>query len=451
MARTNKRKPLAWLCFASTGESHNDCVNEPFQNDAGIWIGFRNSPDESYKEAMTFREVLAQAEQNLIKAHQAKSGSERAEWLEEFPGVTTKVKQDIVEQLQLGKRVFEKAHCQHAACKKVSEPLQMEWLSVTYRAPEATQSTQGFIAGFVFNLRGQEMIVICRNYHLALYRFQRQDGIVSPDMALGTAADEKHTKAKSLNPVATASHENKSRRQSRRLQASRSHMDEGPVAGSQYGAGEGPAEASPAASTTHDVDMLEGSMPSTDDTGEVEAEEELQSPDASTTHDVDMLEASMPDTGNTEADEEVQSFDVFAPGSTRDEYEAIIVQITYTYGVRILTAPHVSAYIGLLGEAVRQDNRLALCQAFGRLQTILLRSGNSAAADVLDEEYEEMVSSAVLDHGMEVLSTTEGKAFMGNMGRAMVEGRREGLCEAYAALRTCMAAYGRRSELEDEH
>ncbi|THX52550.1 hypothetical protein D6D06_06668 [Aureobasidium pullulans] len=389
MARTNKRKPLAWLCFASTGESHNDCVNEPFQNDAGIWIGFRNSPDESYKEAMTFREVLAQAEQNLIKAHQAKSGSERAEWLEEFPGIT----------------------------------------------------------GFVFNLRGQEMIVICRNYHLALYRFQRQDGIVSPDMALGTASDEKHTKAKSLNPVATASHENKSRR----LQASRSHMDEGPVAGSQYGAGEGPAEASPAASTTHDVDMLEGSMPSKDDTGEAEAEEELQSPNASTTHDVDMLEASMPDTGNTEADEEVQSFDIFAPGSTRDGYEAIIVQITYTYGVRILTAPHVSAYIGLLGEAVRQDNRLALCQAFGRLQTILLRSGNSAAADVLDEKYEEMVSSAVLDHGMEVLSTTEGKAFMGNMGRAMVEGRREGLCEAYAALRTCMAAYGRRSELEDEH
>ncbi|KAG9511761.1 hypothetical protein KCU93_g10444, partial [Aureobasidium melanogenum] len=45
---------------------------------------------------------------------------------------------------------------------------------------------------------------------------------------------------------------------------------------------------------------------------------------------------------------------------------------------------------------------------------------HSAAADVLDEEYEEMVSSAVHDHGMEVLSTTEGKAFMGNMGRAML-------------------------------
>ena len=54
-------------------------------------------------------------------------------------------------------------------------------------APDTKQ-----IAGFVFNLRGQEMIVICRNYHLALYRFQRQDGIVSPDMALGTAADEKY-------------------------------------------------------------------------------------------------------------------------------------------------------------------------------------------------------------------------------------------------------------------
>ncbi|THV93797.1 hypothetical protein D6D27_04167 [Aureobasidium pullulans] len=261
MAPTNKRKPLAWLCFASTGESHKDCVNEPFQNDAGIWIGFRNSPDERYNGAMTFREVLAQAKQNLIKAHQAMLDRERAEWLEVFPGVTTKVKQDIVEQLQLGERAFKEAHCQHAACKKISEPLQMEWLSITSGAPEATQSTQGFIAGFVFNLRGQEMIAICRNYHSALYRFQRQDGSVSPDMALSTASDEKYTKAKSLNPVATASHEDKSRRQSRRLQASRSHMDDSPVAGSQYDAGEGPAEAYPAASTTHVVVILEVSMP----------------------------------------------------------------------------------------------------------------------------------------------------------------------------------------------
>ena len=96
-------------------------------------------------------------------------------------------------------------------------------------------------------------------------------------------------------------------------------MDDSPVAGSQYDAGEGPAEASPAASTTHDVDILEGSMPSTDDTGEAEAEEELQSPNASTTHDVDMLEASMPDTGNMEADEEVQSSHIFTPDSTSDE------------------------------------------------------------------------------------------------------------------------------------
>ncbi|THV67201.1 hypothetical protein D6D27_10202, partial [Aureobasidium pullulans] len=61
-------------------------------------------------------------------------------------------------------------------------------------------------------------------------------------------------------------------------------MDESPVAGSQNDAGKGPAEASPAALTTYDVDMLEGSMPSTDDTGEAEAEEELQSPNTSTTH-----------------------------------------------------------------------------------------------------------------------------------------------------------------------
>ena len=96
-------------------------------------------------------------------------------------------------------------------------------------------------------------------------------------------------------------------------------MDESRVASSQYDAGEGPAEASPAASTTFDVDMLEGSMPSTDDTGEAEAEEDLQSPNASTTRDVDMLEASMPDTGSTEADEEVQSSHIFTPDSTSDE------------------------------------------------------------------------------------------------------------------------------------
>jgi hypothetical protein len=56
---------------------------------------------------------------------------------------------------------------------------------------------------------------------------------------------------------------------------------------------------------------------------------------------------------------------------------------------------------------------LALCKAFGRLQIIHLKSGNSATADDLGEEYEEMVSSVVLDHGMEVLSTTEGKTFRG--------------------------------------
>ena len=71
---------------------------------------------------------------------------ERAAWLEAFPGVTTKVKQDIVEQLQLSKPAFKKAHCQLAACKKTSEPLQMEWLSITYRTPKAAQSTQGFVS-----------------------------------------------------------------------------------------------------------------------------------------------------------------------------------------------------------------------------------------------------------------------------------------------------------------
>jgi hypothetical protein len=50
----------------------------------------------------------------------------------------------------------------------------------------------------------------------------------------------------------------------------------------------------------------------------------------------------------------------------------MIVRTIYTYGVSILTAPHVGAYIRLVGEAVRQDNRFALCQAVRRLQTILV-------------------------------------------------------------------------------
>jgi hypothetical protein len=33
----------------------------------------------------------------------------------------------------------------------------------------------------------------------------------------------------------------------------------------------------------------------------------------------------------------------------------------------------------------------------------------------------------------------------------MVQGHREGLCRAYPALRTYMAAYGRRLEIEVEH
>lgn len=35
----------------------------------------------------------------------------------------------------------------------------------------------------------------------------------------------------------------------------------------------------------------------------------------------------------------------------------------------------------------------------------------------------------VFDYKTEVFGTTEGKTFMENMGRAMVEGHREGLCD----------------------
>ena len=73
---------------------------------------------------------------------------------------------------------------------------------------------------------------------------------------------------------------------------------------------------------------------------------------------------------------------------------------------------------------------LPSCRRYGRssndlsrlqCETVLLKSGNSAAADVLDEEYEEMVSSIIFDHGMEVLSTTEGKTSMEDMGKPWFE------------------------------
>ena len=40
------------------------------------------------------------------------------------------------------------------------------------------------LIGYLFQLQGHEMIAICRNYSSSLYRFQRTDGSVSPDMFL---------------------------------------------------------------------------------------------------------------------------------------------------------------------------------------------------------------------------------------------------------------------------
>jgi hypothetical protein len=85
-------------------------------------------------------------------------------------------------------------------CKSGSEELlQMEWISIKSsvtktevfvslsicNAHSRADSSEQLI-GYVFQLQGHEMITICRNYSSSLYRFQRTDGSVSPDMFIRT-------------------------------------------------------------------------------------------------------------------------------------------------------------------------------------------------------------------------------------------------------------------------
>lgn len=130
--------------------------------------------------------------------------------------------------------------------------------------------------------------------------------------------------------------------------------------------------------------------------------------------------------------------------STTDEYMWMICQICHTYGVRVLNMPDIASHMRTLEQAVREDNRLALCMSFAKIMTILVITSANASSGFLDEEYENMVNSAVAEFGMALLSKNEGAIFMESMGRAMIAGQSEDLSMAYAALRGSMIAYAGR-------
>lgn len=204
----SQRDAIPYMCFAPEGESHSNCQTEPFSNDtisreneSKVWIGYRHDLDVSYNGSMTFGQVLAQAKANLTEAMKAPSKSaKRDQWREAFPGFATKATGDIIQQLRQGNRAFRQASCPSDTCKtRAEELLQMEWISIK----SSVTQTEVFVSsltslvhiktnvgtqliGFIFQLHGHEMIAICRNYSSSLYRFQRTDGSVSPDMFIRT-------------------------------------------------------------------------------------------------------------------------------------------------------------------------------------------------------------------------------------------------------------------------
>jgi hypothetical protein len=107
--------------------------------------------------------------------------------------------------------------------------------------------------------------------------------------------------------------------------------------------------------------------------------------------------------------------------------------------------PNIASHIRTLDQAVREDNRLVLCQSFAKIMTILVTTTSpNPVSNFLDEVYENMVKSVIAEFGMDLLSRNEGAVFMESMGRAMVAGQSEDLSMAYAALRASMIAYAGR-------
>ncbi|KAH0263457.1 NAD(P)-binding protein, partial [Aureobasidium melanogenum] len=422
-----QRKKLPFVCFAPEGELHSDCQNEPFSNDATfhaddrnkIWIGYRNNLDTSYNGSMTFRQVLAQAEVNLLQAMSAKPNSnQRAQWLEAFPGVATKASDHVVQQLERGERAFKQATCPNALCRKGDEVLQMEWIPIKSNASSSKKSAEGFLVGYIFRLQGQEMISICRNYYFDLYRFQRDDGTISPDMFLRTVQSDSSPQT-AAKPGSRASSRKSMKRQRRsvRLQSSEALDDEG----------------SENASSDDD--------PSTTTARATEGNTVPTSPGILAIEPAQVLEDGVHDKG----EEVVPASTVVGPLPTRDEYTWMICQICHTYGVRALTMPNIASHIRTLEQATREDKRLVLCQSFAKIMTILVTTTSAnPVSDFLDEEYENVVNAAVAEFGMDLLSRNERTIFMERMGRAMIAGQSEDLDMAYAALRASMIAYAGR-------
>lgn len=165
-----RRKALPFVCFAPEGELHSDCQNEPFSNDATfhddntnkIWIGYRNDLDTSYNGSMTFRQILAQAEVNLLQAMNAKpSSDQRAQWLEAFPGIATKASDHIVQQLERGERAFKQAMCLNALCRERGEVLQMEWIQIKPDVSSSKKSIKGFVSCLDCIALAWQLTVVC--------------------------------------------------------------------------------------------------------------------------------------------------------------------------------------------------------------------------------------------------------------------------------------------------
>ncbi|KAG9833581.1 hypothetical protein KCU98_g12759, partial [Aureobasidium melanogenum] len=422
-----QRKKLLFVCFAPEGELHSDCQNEPFSNDATfhaddrikIWIGYRNDLDTSYNGSMTFRQVLARAEINLLQAMSAKSNSnQRAQWLEAFPGVATRASDHVFQQLEHGERAFKQAVCPNALCRERGELLQMEWIAIKPNASSSKKSVEGFLVGYVFRLQGQEMISICRNYYFDLYRFQREDGTVSPDMFLRTVqSDNRPQAAAKPTPSASSTKSMERRRRSVRLQSSEA-LDNEVL---EDGSSDDELSTTTAHATEDNTVRTPPGMPAIEPAQILEDE----------IHDKE--------------EEIVPASTVVGPLSTRNEYTWMICQICHTYGVRALIMPNIANHIRTLEQAVREDNRLVLCQSFAKIMTTLVTTTSAnAVSDFLGEQYETMVNSVVAEFGMDLLSRNEGAMFMESMGRAMVAGRSEELSMAYAALRGSMVAYAGR-------
>ncbi|KAI5245237.1 hypothetical protein E4T43_03357 [Aureobasidium subglaciale] len=424
-----KPEPYPYICFAPPGESHSSCQKEPFSQDDKVWIGYRHQPDESCNGHMTFGEVLAQAAYHLSQAIANKPRSlQRAKLLDDFPGIYLTASKDTVQQLDNGHRVFKRVYCLAASCKDAHEELQMETIPVTATKTGSDTATQGFLIGYVFDLRGHEMVTICRDYTFGRYRFQREDGSVNLDMFLRTKQSKSEPESRSIkteHDLSTRAHQNKTRRSTREMPSSDA------LYGDVLTPGSSTNMSSPAAPDTTEPPIARASpvMPIPPVANNTDAREELIQYES-----------------DIEAQRSTPAYAVVGPDLPIDEYRMMIFQISRTYGASVFIIPDIADLIKALGQAVTQDDRDGLCQTFAKIMTSLLAASAPAANKFLEEEHEDLVSSAVAEFGMDLLTNTaEGGALMDSMAKELLAGRREGLSDAFGALRSFLVSYRGRS------